>query len=1428
MNKIQPAADALKERGRRRLSRPFLRIGLVGTVLAVAALVGAILWAGSSSCENLVRKRLIAQIETVTGGRVEIAAFHWHLFDLDAEAAGIVIHGREAANEAPYAEVAHVHVRISLLGFFSPSVRLRDLEVTQPAIHLIVYADGSTNQPQPRTPRATRGKGALETFFHLQAGHVAVEQGSLDFEDRSADFDFQNRYARLDFSANDVSTLLTYVPAQGATPETYRIEAGARDFRVLRGESTHPLGPPAQGFFQATLDLTRDAAYLRSLRLISHSKDAGDQTLSVAGSLVDFSRPSWQATAKGVLDMSLLEPTTGYNNSPDGLARLDLAGAGREGQFRIDGTIHVDGGSYIDAGVNARGIGLDARVHADPEQLRITSVVARLRQGGQILGSVALDNWLPVIPGSPMLEAATAPPAKKSRFGHKNPPPPAPVQQASKPLHPPPSVIPVNGKVLAQFQNVTLDTVLDIVGQGPFQRLGIDARLNGPATAIWTNGDVRTLSVDSRLGLAPSPAVMRGEVPGTGRIDATYTQRDGAVDLRALDLTLPSSHLTARGHLGAYPIRSASALSVDLVSQNLGEFDTVLRDLGLKRAGRAGVAALPVSLSGEAEFHGTWSGSLIDPHLAGNLQATDITVELPPSPNETSGKNRLVRWDAVHADGSYSAARISIDHSQLTHGHATIGLAGTLIPSSPIGRRSTAPNFDANSQLHLHLDASDVAADEVLPFLDENLPVTGDLSAQIDADGPVHELNASGWVQMDHGVVYGEPVARVRAQGKMTGPSVQLSAITVTDPAGTVSGSGSYDRTSRRFEVKADGSNIAIARLQAMQHLGIDAAGNLAFSIAGSGTLDDPHLQAHGRLADFSISQEPFGDLQFEAHTASHALVYDLTTQFASASLKAHGETALNHDYSTQAKIDFSQFNIAALLAMAHVPGLTGESALAGTVTIEGPLAHPDQLRGEARLQDLAVTLSGVHLENQGPVHAALANGRVSLDPLHITGEETDLHVEGGLDFKNNKRLDLAANGSINLKLAETLDPDLTANGTSTFQVEAHGPLSNPGLRGQIQFQNASLALEDLPNSLSQLQGTLEFNQNRLEVRSLTATTGGGQLSVTGFLAYQHGIFADLSVTGKGVRIRYPEGVSSLADANLKLQGTQNNLLLSGNVLVTRFTVSPDLDIASLAAQSGKIQTVVPPNAPSNHVRLDVRIQSSPQLNFQNAYAKLAGDVDLRLRGTLATPSLLGQVSITEGSATIAGTRYELQRGDILFANPVRIEPSIDLNATARVEDYDITLGIHGTLGKMAVSYRSDPPLPEADVVALLALGRTQSEQGIYGQQQEQTLANPTTQALLGGALNATVSSRVQKLFGAGAVKVDPNYLGVLGNSTTRITVEEQFSKYVTLTYATDVNTTAQQLLQAEIAINRHVSLVVARDESGVFSMVLKAVRRYR
>ena len=1408
---------------RSRLRRFFLRhlpLAIASIVVFLAVLAVALYFVASSSAfENVVRTRLIAELEELTGGRAEIASFHWRLLHFEAEADGVVIHGLEDPGEAPYARIERLRVVLSLRNLFSPSVRLRSLEIDQPSFHFIVYPNGSTNQPHPRQP-STSSNSAMETLFEMHAGRITVEQGNFHYDFRNANFDYQNRNAPLDFSANDVSLVMRYVSATFRTPASYRIEAGVTDLNFARSVPRNPL--PVHGALQATLDLEHAQVFLRSLRITAQRRGSPSHSLEVTGDLEDFTHPQWHAHVVGDLDFRLLDPITGFGDAPDGLARLDLTAAGRQNAFQIDGGIHVDGGSYIGAGVTVTGFTLDTRVHADSKQLLLTGIVARLHQGGQLEGTVALEPWLPSDPSAHPQQTSHATELFSS--------------DRNTLVRTPVWIIPVNGKVTASFKDVALDTVLDMVSPAPYRRMGLDARLNGPAVAAWTHGDGNTVSVNAQFGLSPSRQTPAGEVPTTGAIDATYAQHNGSVDLRKLELHLPQSDLEAHGVLGAYPTASPSALTVDFHSHNLAEFDTALRSLGLKRNGKTGAAALPVSLAGQADFHGIWSGSLARPHIAGTVEATQLAFEWPAG---NSGPPQFVRFDTVSASGLYSPSQIAIQHAQLQRGATRIALNGTLDASSgasPGAAPGREPVFDSNAMLHAHVDAANLELADMQPLVTAaggpNLPLTGAFNARITADGPLHALTASGSAQMEQGSLYGEPVSGLRVQAALAGQVLKLTSATINIAGGNLSASGSYDFNAERFQpghfqFDARAENIDITRVDFVRSRNLDATGKLAFSVSGSGTLKDPRLEGHATLSALTFGGQRFGALEVTAHSAGPLLEYSATTQLEQAALTLHGQTTLRDDFPTHAQLEFSRFNLGTLLRMAHIEEFNGESALAGTVSVDGPLAHPRQLRGEAQLRDLAFTISGVPLQGGG-LHATLAGGRIHLDPLHVTGENTDLHVQGDLSIEGAQQLDLASSGSIDLKLAETLDPDLTASGLTTFQVEAHGPLLHPNLQGRIDFQNGALSLEDLPNGLSQLHGTLEFNQNRLEVKNLTAMSGGGLLTVGGSLAYEHGIYADLSVTGKQVHIRYPEGVSSLADATFHLQGQQSNLFLSGNVLITRFSVSPDLDLAALAAQANaSIGTIAPPDSPSNHVRLDVHIVSSPQLSFQNAFAKLAGDVDLSLHGTLASPSLLGRVSVTEGSALIAGTRYDLERGDITFTNPVRIEPVIDLSATAHVEDYDISLGLHGSPQKLSVSYRSDPPLPEADVLSLLALGHTASQQRLYTQQQEQAITNPTD-ALLGGALNASVSSRVQKLFGAGSVKVDPNYLGAFGNSTSRITVQEQFGRSVTLTYATDVNTTSQQLLQAEVAINRHVSVVVARDESGVFSMVIKATRRFR
>jgi len=81
-----------------------------------------------------------------------------------------------------------------------------------------------------------------------------------------------------------------------------------------------------------------------------------------------------------------------------------------------------------------------------------------------------------------------------------------------------------------------------------------------------------------------------------------------------------------------------------------------------------------------------------------------------------------------------------------------------------------------------------------------------------------------------------------------------------------------------------------------------------------------------------------------------------------------------------QIKLGFSHYNIGALFKLAHMPEFSSESALAGTVYIEG-FGAARALRGEAHLDQLAVTVAGVHLESKGSVHATLADSLIRLDP---------------------------------------------------------------------------------------------------------------------------------------------------------------------------------------------------------------------------------------------------------------------------------------------------------------------------------------------------------------------------------------------------------------------------------------------------------------
>ena len=876
--------------------------------------------------------------------------------------------------------------------------------------------------------------------------------------------------------------------------------------------------------------------------------------------------------------------------------------------------------------------------------------------------------------------------------------------------------------------------------------------------------------------------------------------------------------------------------------------------LGVSTNGKKGTAALPLVLHGSLAFNGTARGAVRSIDVKGHLDADNIEVKL--------GTTADVQLDSVVADAEYAPSRgITVGSSTIRRGTAVLNLAGSAVPHRVVSRHGAVSyNFDNFATINASVQLANAHIPDLLQLAGQQgkIDLTGTANINAHVTGTIGTPNGNGKITLSNGVAYGEPYTTVSVDASVAGQQINATQLLVqaqdvqANGAGSfnlttqqavvtrlligsngmqVTGSGSYNLKTKRVIAQLAGQNIRLSKIAYLtkNYPGYDAT--VSLKVNADGTVTEPNLKGQFSLSDIVAQGKALGELNATAHSTGSTVFYDIHSQLVGAGINASGQTVLTGDYPTQARLTLRGVDVARAVAL-FSPGATdASSAIDATLTVNGPAAKPQLLVADANFSSFAVTAQGITLKQTEPIRIGLRNGTVSIDSLHIQGPDTELTGHGtavvlGDNNPEGGALDLHTTGNVNLAIVHLVDPQLITSGKVTFDAGVAGRLKSPSLVGRVNLNNANLAIDGIPNGLSNLTGSLVFNENRLEVDNITGTSGGGRITLKGYVGYQKGIFADMTASVDTVRIRYA-GLSTTANATIRLQGGQQALFLAGNVLITRFGVGPDVDFAAFAGAGG---VSVPPDPTSilNKIRLDVHVASAPQLDFQNSYAKIAGTVDLNVRGTVAVPSVLGTVRITDGSATFAGTTYQLERGIIYFSNPVRSKPNIDLDVTTHIENYDITVGVHGDATNLKPIYRSSPPLTEADIFNLLALGKTQEESQISQQQQVQAGTDPTTSAILSGALNATISSRVGKLFGAGSVKIDPSYVGTLGQSTARITVQEPLTKQLTLVFATNVNESAQQLIQVQYQASENTSVVATRDEVGVFSIVYKFRKRYK
>jgi translocation and assembly module TamB len=937
------------------------------------------------------------------------------------------------------------------------------------------------------------------------------------------------------------------------------------------------------------------------------------------------------------------------------------------------------------------------------------------------------------------------------------------------------------------------------------------AKLNAKGSTAGTvelawKGSPADASANLNLDVTPPPTPPSSGLPIAGHLRGTYDLRSDLLEFSELNLSTSATQVNASGVLGS----ESAQLTLKAETSNLRELDPVL---SLREAG------LPFDLQGHAAFNGSVAGKFSLPTIRGHLElaAFDSLINLTVAGAPATKPQQRVHWDSATMDLQYSPKFVSVANGQLRRGNAQISFSG----------RSTLQKgrFDDSSAFVLQSQVRNAGVADVQSLIGTGYPVTGTLNLVANTSGTPNDMHGNGRFEVTAGTIMGEPFKSLHSDIRFISNEAQLSNIVLLQNGAEVTGSAAYNVASKVFRFDARGENFDLAHIQILQQPRLSIAGRAHFQASGSGTFAQPTINASLQITHVIANTEAIGDITATAVTHGREMQIDAESHLNLADLKVNGTVQLENEFPANLQFKFSKLDFDPLLRAYLGNRVSGHSSATGKIVVNGPMRQPRLLRASGTIDEMTAEIEKVQLRSHEPATFEVADQTFKLQRFHVTGEGTDLLAEGSIGLVGDRPLNVRANGQANLKLFQGFSPGLLSYGITSMQLTAGGTMATPSVTGEVKIQNAGVSFIDLPNGLSDINGTLIFNENRLQIKSLTARTGGGTLNVAGFIAYRAGLFFNLTANGQDIRLRYPPGISAVANADLRLSGTLESALLSGDVLVTRFGVNPKFDFALYLARSKQMPAVPKPNSVADNLRLDVHVNSTPELEVETSLAKIAGDADLRLRGTIARPVVLGRINIVEGDVFFSGTKYHLERGDITFTNPVRIEPILNVEASARVREYDITLGFHGSVDKLSTNYRSEPPLPTADIIALLALGRTREDTAL-NQPTNQTYTDTASNAILGQALNAALSSRVQKLFGVSRIKIDPQVGGPENNPNARLTIEQQVNNNITLTYITNLASSAQQIIQVEYNVSKNLSILAVRDQNGVVGIEVRLRKR--
>ncbi len=301
--------------------------------------------------------------------------------------------------------------------------------------------------------------------------------------------------------------------------------------------------------------------------------------------------------------------------------------------------------------------------------------------------------------------------------------------------------------------------------------------------------------------------------------------------------------------------------------------------------------------------------------------------------------------------------------------------------------------------------------------------------------------------------------------------------------------------------------------------------------------------------------------------------------------------------------------------------------------------------------------------------------------------------------------------------------------GSLALQVSADGTFRTPNLTGNVDLDLPKARFDiDRLRRVRQTKLKANFANNQIRIAPFSTSVDGGLFDLSGTIgiADTSNPTFDLRLNADKALVWRDDNINSRADAALFLAGNLQQARLSGEIGIVESLFYKDIELLPLnvpvsVPKAPKLpalakkpkpvgqQNALPIPEPFANWTIDLRARTSDPFLVRGNLT--TGEVvgNLSATGQLANPQLEGELTVDELSAALPFSTLTIDNGKALFTPGKGFIPTLDIRAQSRIPPYEVDLFVAGPATSPTISFASNPPLPENEVITLLATGTTTS-----------------------------------------------------------------------------------------------------------------------